>query len=255
MFIMRNNKLFYMFVCVLSIGVALPTLAQEQKNDSIKEFLKESEFGLQRKQTSGSAIGKKGLMVEEEKKADVSDLVTVDLIDPFQNKTIKGTQTDLEPLDDGIDLDVNDEKFQEDLISFRESIEEYFATIENKQDINPIELLNNLKINRLVSSPLKYVEIQGKKYSEKDIIKVRVNTFAKQEEFEQMLENVKFETSTAEEAEILEDLKSESLVRFNTLTQNTETALNIIKVEVKEIIKSQVSFLIDDKTYKIIMKR
>lgn len=231
--------------------------AQEQKQEKVKEFLKESEFGLQRKKESQTLLGQKGFASEAEEKADIADIVSVDLIDPFQNITIKGTQTELAPLDDGIEIDEELERarFAEEVEIFKEKIQNYFDTLESKDNINPVAMLNSLTINRIISSPLKYVTIKGKNYSEGDIIKVRVNISSSAEEFEEMLNSVSIQPHNPQEEQILEELKHDALARFASLTTNTDTALNIVKVEVKEIIKHSVSFLIDGKSYKIIMDR
>jgi hypothetical protein len=231
--------------------------AQEQKAEKVKEFLKESEFGLQRKKESQTLLGQKGFASEAEEKADISDIVSVDLIDPFQNITIKGTQTELAPLDDGIELDEELERarFAEEVEIFKEKIQNYFDTLESKDNINPIAMLNSLTINRIISSPVKYVTIKGKNYSEGDIIKVRVNTSSSAEEFEGMLNAVEIQPHNEQEEQILMDLKTDALSRYTALTTNTDTALNIVKVEVKEIVKHTVSFLIDGKSYKIVMDR
>jgi hypothetical protein len=249
-----NNLIFILLATFAGLSLAN---AQEQKAEKVKEFLKESEFGLQRKQTSQSVLGQKGFASEAEEKADIADIVSVDLIDPFQNITIKGTQTELTPLDDGIEIDEELERarFAEEVEIFKEKIENYFATLESKENVNPVALLNSLTINKIVSSPLKYVTIKGKNYEEGDVIKVRVNISSSSEEFEEMLNNVEIEAHNTQEEQILQELRTDALERFNQLTSNTGEAINIIKVEVNKIIKHSVSFLIDGKTYKIIMDR
>lgn len=252
MFIIKKNKFLALFLLVLMF--AFNAKAQEKTNNDIKEFLNSSEFGIQRRVVKEGAIGQKGLIAGSVEKTDIKDVLSVDLIDPFENKTISGTKTDLNKLDDDIDFD-DEDILSESINSFRGRIEDYFIKIESQEDIDVINLLNHLKVSQIASSPTKYVIIQGKKYLEDDIIKVRVNRFNNDEEFQAMLNSAKVKTENSEEAELLAEMKDEAIDRYNDLTTNSETALNIVKITVKEITKHEVSFIIDEKTYKLVMKK
>lgn len=251
--IQKSNKLLALFIMLL--GFASFAQAQENRTkDGLKDFLSSSEFGIQRKVVKEAAIGQKGLLSGSVEKKDIKDVLSVDLIDPFENKTVVGTKTDLNKLDDGIEFAQEDE-ITESINSFRGKIEEYFEKIEQQQDIDVVNLLNHLKINQIISSPMKYVVIQGKKYEEEDTITVRVNRFGDDSDFQNMLNSVKVETENSEEAELLEEMKADAVIRYNSLTSNLETALNIVKITISEISKQEVSFIIDEKTYKLIMKK
>lgn len=252
MFTHQRNNSFIIFAIFL---LAFAPLAQAQeKKDEIKEFLSESEFGLQRKLIKEGALGQKGLLSGAVEKKDIKDVLTVDLIDPFENKTVVGTKTDLDNLDDGIEFDEEDQTM-ETINSFRGKIEEYFEKIEGQQDIDMVDLLNHLKINRIISSPVKYVVIQGKKYYEGDTIKVRVNRFGDDSEFQAMLDSVKIKAGNSEESELIEEMKAAALKRYNTLTTSKGSSLNVIEISVDSIKKQEVSFIIDEKSYKLVMNK
>lgn len=255
MFTVKRNNIALFALAILSL-FALSAQAQEKPKDEIKEFLGDSEFGLQRKIIKGGALGQKGLLTNEVETTDISDIITVDLIDPFANKTVSGTKTKLDPLDDGIDF-TDEDITAENLSTFREKIEKYFSDIENQDDVDAVNLLNHLKIDRIISSPLKYIVIRGKKYEETDVIKVRVNRFADPQKFDDMLAGMSLgNEASSEEKEILEEIKAEALERYNSLNDATgaSVTLNVINVIVNQISKQQVSFIIDDKEYKLVMK-
>lgn len=249
MFTKKKNSIFLIILVLL-----FAFNARAQEKDDLKEFLSSSEFGLQRKVIKEAAIGQKGLTGAAVEETDIKDVLTVDLIDPFANKAIVGTKTKLENLDDGIEIS-EDEMIAETINSFRGRVEDYFASIENQTDIDFVELLDNLVISQIISSPNKYIVIQGRKFKENDEIKVAINRFNDDSEFEAMLDSIKVETGNAEEAELLADLKLEAKERYASLTSTAADSLNTIKIKVQEITKHQVSFIIDEKVYKIIMKK
>ncbi|HAG52539.1 MAG TPA: hypothetical protein DCL21_02010 [Alphaproteobacteria bacterium] len=254
MFIMKRSNLSVLFAFAVFSLLSLNALAQEKTSDELKAFLSDSEFGLQRKVVKDAAVGQKGLITNTTETTDITDVISVDLIDPFANKAVKGTKKKLSRLDDGIDF-TEEDIAAETLTSFRAKIEEYFAAIESQKDIDVVNLLNHLTINRIISSPLKYVSIMGKKYEEKDVIKVRVNRFNNDSEFQNMLNSMNVKTKDSEEAELFEEMKRDAMIRYDALTTNTDTALNIVKVKINEISKNKVSFIIDGKSYKLIMKK
>lgn len=247
----KKNKVALVFIFVfIFAGFA----NAQNKKDTLKDFLSDSEFGLQRKLVKDVAVGQKGLLSGSVEQKDIKDILVVDLIDPFENKTVTGTKTDINKLDDGIDFTQEDE-IAESINSFRGRIEEFFEKIENQTDVDIVDLLNHLKINRIVSSPEKFVVIQNKKYQEKDVIKVRVNRFSDDSDFKAMLNSIKVKAENSEESELLEEMKEDATKRYNRLTANSETALNIVKINVEEIVNHQVSFIIDGKVYKLVMKK
>lgn len=250
MYTVKKNNFALLILCLTLLAVS----ARAQEKDVVKDFLSDSEFGLQRAVIKAGASGQKGLIVNEIEQTTITDIITVDLIDPFANKTIKGTKTELAKLDDDIEFSQED-KVQKQLQDYREKVEEFFAKLESEDSSNAVEILNYLKVNRIVSSPLKYVVIMDKKYKEDDVLKIRVNKFVGVDTFEKMLDDMTLiSDASTEDQEVLQELKDDSINRYLDLTENTETALNITKVEISEIQNQQVSFIIDDKVYKLVMK-
>jgi hypothetical protein len=225
-----------------------------QAKKELKDFLSESEFSIQREIIKTDVIGQKGLLVGADKGTNIKDVLSVDLIDPFENKAVSGTKVDLSHLDDGINFD-HDEELAESISTFRTKLEDYFIRIEKQEDIDVVDLLNHIKINRIISSPIKYVVIKNKKYQENDTILVKFNRFVDNSEFNEILNSIKVKTNTAEESELLEQMKTDALKRYNDLTKNTETALNVIKITISEIDKHQVSFMVEGKLYKLVMQQ
>jgi len=254
MFIIKKSNLLALFVLAVFTLLSLNAKAQEKTSDELKSFLSDSEFGLQRKVVKDAAVGQKGLITNTAETTDISDVISVDLIDPFANKTVKGTKKKLSRLDDGIDFTEEDEA-AETIATFRARIEDYFAKIESQKDIDIVDLLNHLTIDRIISSPLKYVSILGKKYEESDVIKVRVSRFNTDAEFENMISSMNVKTKDSEEAELFAEMKRNALIRYDALTTNTDTALNVVKVQISKISKNKVSFIIDGKSYKLVMKK
>lgn len=249
MFIMRNKFLVWLLILLISANFVQ---AQEKTDDDLKEFLQGSEFAIQRKVIKDGVVGQKGLAMEQEQET-VGDLFSSEVVDPFNNQTVT-TSVDYSELDDGIkDEELEEELDFDSIAELRSQIDILLVEAQKQSDFNPVDLLNSLKVDRIMTSPEKFVVIKGRKYSENDEIKIRFSSDESKIEFEATLDGLEVDTDTVEDQKIVEELKEDALTRYDEIVKSGKGTTEVIKIS--SIESKSVDFVINNKKYILKMKK
>lgn len=251
MYIVKNKTLLIFLVAVFSIFYVQSCFAQRERKEgnnkiTVKEFLKGSEFALQREIVKTDSLGQKGL-VHNKKHEKAVDLFVSDVIDPFNNQRVSAN-VDI-PLDDGINEEIIPEVPLDEISIFTSEIDKLLSEVESRVKVNAIDLLNRLTVDRIITSPVKYVVIKGKKFLEKDEIVVKFSTDITREEFISRLDSISVDITDSETGKIIESMKIDALKRYDEIAGIGSSKSNIIKVEIKKIKTRTIEFSIKDKKY------
>lgn len=253
MFTIKKNKFLLLLVFVLSASFANAAQKGKKQDIKIKDFLESTEFAIQRQILRSDVSGQKGFVTKKntEKK---EDLFGSDVSDPFNNQTVEAVM-EYKSLDDGIEEEeiLEQEDYSQDVVVlYREKIDEIMANLAKSMKVNPVDLLNSLTINRIMTSPKKFVVIKGRKYALGEQIDVRYSGKKSRTDFEAELDSINISTNTVEEQKLIEEEKTQALDRFDEMMSSgtvTKTA-----VRIKNISFRSVEFLINGKEYELKMK-
>lgn len=250
MYIMKCN-IWFVIIVIFCFCVETVNAADKKDRQELQVFLKDSEFALQRQIIKQGVVGRKGIM-QNTGEDSVSELVTSQIIDPFNNTKIE-TKLDFE-LDDQIpNVEIDNE---EDVIAiFRDQIDGLLSDLEDKVEVNPVEILNSLVIDRIMTSPNKYVIIRDKKYIVGNKIAIKLLNSISRVEFVESLDNIDVVTKTPEEGRIVEDMKIDALKRYDEISEGEMYRNNTIDVVIQQIATGRVEFSINNKTYIVTMQK
>jgi hypothetical protein len=249
MFMLKKNKV----VIIALFGLCLTAFsvnAQIVDKQVMQEFSKDSEFVFQRKTVKTLNATQKGFSIETVANKDIKNLIKIDLIDPFENKSVKDVSINLELMGPMADY--------HDSVGYKRTkkyIEMYFDNLINNYQIDFLEMLNHIKINRIISSPVKYVVIEGKKYNIQDSFMVQVNRLYDKEEFNEMVDALTIESDSEDDQQGLDELKQLAIARYNEVINSIDNSDDIVDVSIDNISSQTDEFLIEGKKYKITLKK
>jgi len=250
MFIMRNKFFIWVLLFILSIsGVQ----AKEKEGSSVQKFLEGNELAVQRRMVDQRVMGQKGLVFKKETDS-VADLMNSKLVDPFNNQVVSA-KIDFSYLDDGIrDEDLEDVETADDImLTYRDKVDGILSDMEQKTGVNEIDLINRLKVDRIMTSPNKYVVIQKKKYYEKDEIDIEFIKQYSKEEFRVSLEEIGIDAADKEEKVTMEEIKKEALEKYDEIFGSGQSIRKLVKIE--KIASKSISLSINEKMYILKMKK
>lgn len=245
---MQNNKIFIFFIAFL-LAANFAYAAKQETPAYIKEFMKNSEFMLQKKVVKANSFSNKGF-IKSNNVNTIENLIKVDLVDPFENKSIKGQQANL-------NLNLISDEYQESpsFLDIKTTIENYFKSLEENQNIDYVGLLDKITINRIVSSPLKYVIIEGKKYNINSKITVQVNSNYNQSEFNEMINSLQIQDADEREQDALNNLKAEAFDRYQEVMSKSNRGDGLVEILINDIRSHEIEFKIKDRKYKVVLRK
>jgi len=250
MFITRNRFIISFLVLIIFVGTVH---AEDKNNSDLQKFLKESELAIERKQVNYNVIGRKGLILKKETDS-VAELVNSSLVNPFNNKVVSNVM-DFNYFEDNSEEELEKEKIANaDIVMFfRDEVDSVLGLVEQQIKVNELDLLNRLVIDRIMTSPDKYVVIKNKKYYKQDEIDVEFTKTSSLENFKHSLDNIDINKASSEEKIAIEDIKQEAINRYNDLFEVSQSIKRTIKIE--DIDSKTVKLSVNKKTYLLKMKK
>ncbi|MCP4355177.1 MAG: hypothetical protein GY793_06015 [Proteobacteria bacterium] len=250
MFIIQNRFIIALLVLVISAASAY---AESKKDDSVKEFLEGRELAIERKQVNYNVVGQKGLIFKKETDS-IAELIDSNLVNPFNNKIVSNA-IDLNYFESHSEYELENEDVDnaDVIMFFRDEVDAALGSVEQQTKVDELDLLNRLVIDRIMTSPDKYVVIQNKKYYKQDEIEVEFIKNSSFESFKQSLDDIDVSEATSEEKIAIEDIKQEAMDRYNEDFRSSQAIKRTIKIE--NIESRSIKLSVNEKTYLIKMKK